>query len=141
MTDVPVLERIAVLVCPPELSELGLADALLHEVGLQLGALPLSARRLTGPALWLFDQTARLRPASRGRRFTRLDDARADAYLRGVLYGRWGPVAGLVRLVKSVVVMCYYDLPEVRAALGYDPDGYVAEVSARRIALYGKEVP
>jgi hypothetical protein len=140
MTVVQVVERIAVLVCPPELSELGLSGALLREVGLQLAALPPSARRALGLAMWYLDQAARLRPSSRGKRFTRLDDVRADAYLRTVLYGRWGPVAGLVRLVKSVVVMCYYDLPEVRAALGYDPDRYVAEVAARRIALYGKEI-
>jgi hypothetical protein len=131
---VRVTERIADLTCAPEP---GVRTALLRDVALHLGCLPVAARRATGPGLWLFDQAARLR---HGRRFTRLDDARADAYLRRVLYGRAGPVATVVRLVKSVVVLCYYELPSVKQALGYRPDAYVAEVSARRIALYGNEI-
>jgi hypothetical protein len=95
---------------------------------------------VVGPTLRLFDQAARLYPSSRGRPFTRLDDARADGYLRRVLYGRGGPVAAVLRLVKSVVVLCYYELPEVKARLGYDPDAYVAEVAARRLARYGAEI-
>jgi hypothetical protein len=130
-----VLERLAVLVCPPELDALGLRTALLREVRLQLGCLPAVARRAVGPALWAFEIGALART---GRRFTRLDVARADAYLRSVLYGRSGGT--VLRLVKSVVVLCYYDLPEVRSALGYHPNDYVAEVKARRIALYGKEI-
>jgi hypothetical protein len=102
-----------------------------------LACLPAPARRLVGPGLGLFDQCARF---SGGRRFTRLADARADAYLRHVLYRRSGPVANLVRLAKSVVVLCYYELPEVKAALGYDPDTYIAEVAARRLARYGAEI-
>ncbi len=111
-----------------------------------LGCLPSAVRRVAGPALWLFDQGARLRPASRGRPFVRLDDERADAYLRTVLYGfstatgRSGPVATVIRLVKSLIVLCYYDLPEVKAALGYEPDAYIAEVKARRLALHGAEI-
>jgi len=130
-----VLERLAVLVCPPELDALGLRTTLLREVALQLGCLSPVARRAVSPALWLFEIGALPRT---GRMFTRLDDARADAYLRTVLYGRSG--GSVLRLVTSVVVLCYYDLPEVRAALGYHPDDYVAEVKARRIALYGKEI-
>jgi hypothetical protein len=131
---VPVVERIADLTCTPAPE---VRPALLRDVGLHLACLPVPARRAIPPALWVFDRAARLR---HGRRFTRLDDARADAYLRRVLYARGGPVATLVRLVKSVVVLCYYELPEVRESLGYRPDAYVAQVAARRIALYGNEI-
>ncbi len=128
------------LVCPPELAELGLGTDLLRDVRRHLDCLPPVPRRVIGPTLRLFNQAARLRPAARGRRFTQLDDARADAYLRHVLYERDGPVATVLRLVKGVVVLCYYELPEVRAALGYDPDSYIAGVSARRLARYGAEI-
>jgi hypothetical protein len=93
-------------------------------------------RRGVAPAVRAFDQAARLRPASRGRRFVRLDDAAADAYLRAVMYGSAGPLATAVRLVKSLLVMAYYELPETKAELGYDPAGYVAQVSARRLERY-----
>ena len=141
-----VVERLAVLVCPPQLVEQKLTSSLMRDFTLHLGCLPPAARRTAGPALRLFDQGARLRPTSRGRRFVRLDDERADAYLRSVLYGRStahgssGPMATVVRLVKSLLVLCYYDLPEVKAALGYDPDAYIAEVKARRLALHGPEI-
>ena len=136
----PTLERLVVLVCPPELTELGLTESVIRDLELHLRCLPPAARRLTGPALRLFDQAARLRPTSRGLRFAQLDGAKADAYLREVLYGRRGPVATVVRLIKGLVVMCYFELPEVKAALGYDPDPYVAQVAARRLALHGPSI-
>jgi len=136
----PILERLAVLVCPPELAELGLTPSLIRDFELHVSCLPPVARRLTAPALRFFDQATRLRPASRGHRFVRLDDGRADAYLRHVLYGRSGPVATAIRLVKGLLVLCYYELPEVKAMLGYDPDSYVAEVTARRLARHGPAI-
>jgi hypothetical protein len=135
-----VVERLAVLVCPPRLVEDDLTETLRRDFDRHLRCLPPAARRAASPALYLFDQGARLRPATRGRRFVRLDDERADAYLRDVLYGRSGPVATMIRLVKSLLVFCYYDLPEVKAGLGYEPDAYIAEVSARRLTLHGPEI-
>jgi hypothetical protein len=127
------LERIAELVC----ARTPVPPGLLADVEAQIACLPTVSRRAVGPALRAFDQAARLRY---GRRFTRLDDARADAWLRHVLYHRHGPLATAVRLVKSLVVFCWYELPEVRAAIGYTPDAYVAEVTARRLARYGEQI-
>jgi hypothetical protein len=36
--------------------------------------------------------------------------------------------------------MAYYELPEVKAQLGYDPASYVKEVTARRLARHGAEI-
>jgi hypothetical protein len=85
---VRVIERIVDLVCAPEP---GVRAALLRDVQLHLGCLPPVARRAIGPALRVFDQSALLHPAARGRRFTRLDDARADAYLAGSCTGAAAP--------------------------------------------------
>jgi hypothetical protein len=38
------------------------------------------------------------------------------------------------------VVMCYYELPEVKEQLGYRPDAYIAAVSRRRLDRYGPEI-
>lgn len=133
-----ILRRLAVLVCPPELMERDLTGRLTAEFEAQLAHLPALARHALVPALRLFDQGARLRHG--GRRFVRLDDARADAYLSWVLYHRAGPLSTVVRLVRGLLVMAFYELPEVKAGLGYDPAGYVARVSARRLASYGAEI-
>jgi hypothetical protein len=134
-----VFERFAALACPPDLVELGLMPDLLREFELQLRCLPAGARRLVAPTLRLFNQSARLRPGGRGRSFARLEDARADAYLRAMLDGR-GALPDAVRLVKSLVVMCYYELPPVKQRLGYRPEVYIGEVSARRLARYGAQI-
>jgi hypothetical protein len=135
-----VLERIAELACPPGLREDGLLEPCLREFKLHLKSLWPAARRMTGPGLVLFDQAARLHPANRGHRFTTLDAERADAHLHRVLYGQTGLLPRVVRLTKSLVVMAYYELPEVKRRLGYDPASYVAVVAARRRERYGPEI-
>ena len=72
-------------------------------------------------ALILLDQGARMYPPSRGRRFARLDDRTAEAYIRALL-ARHDAAAEMVQRLKSVVTMCYYDLPEVQREIGYDPE-------------------
>ena len=115
------------------------ADEVLREFGLLLGALPPAARKALAVALALLDQGARLYPPSRGRRFTRLDDRTAAAYVRALL-ARQDPAAELIRRLKSVITMCYYELPEVQREIGYDPAPYIAAVSRRRLESYGRDI-
>ena len=104
-----------------------------------LGSLPSAARKALASSLVLLDQGARLYPPSRGRRFARLDDRVADAYIRALL-ARPGAAAEMVWRLKSVVTMSYYDLPEVQREIGYDPAPYIAAVSRRRLASYGAQI-
>jgi hypothetical protein len=134
-----IFERFAALACPPELVARQLMPALLAEFERTLACLPAGARRAVGPTLILFNQAARFR-GGRGRSFLRMDQRTAEAYLSQVLRRRKGALAGATRLVKGLVVMCYYELPEVKAQLGYRPDEYIAQVSARRLATYGPEI-
>jgi hypothetical protein len=133
-----VFERFAALACPPQLLQRDLMPDLLREFDLQVACLPVAVRRVVPLTLLVFDQAARL--GGRGRRFVRLDDARADAYLTRVLGRRRGALSAGVRLVKGLVVMCYYELPAVKAQLGYRPEEYIAQVSARRLARYGPDI-
>jgi hypothetical protein len=140
--DVPArsaARRFAEVVCPPEIRADGRADRLLGEFGLMLGALPPVPRKALTAALVLVDQGARLYPPSRGRRLARLDDRVAGAYVRALLTRR-DPTAEVVRRLRSVVVMCYYELPEVQREIGYDPAPYIAAVSRRRLESYGPEL-
>lgn len=132
-----IVTRLAGVACPPGGLD-AVRGAVVDDVVSHLSLLPPLGRRGIGPALHLFDQLARVR--ARGRRFVRLDDAAAAAYLGHVLAGRSGPVAVVVRLVKGLLALAYYEQPTIAAGMGYDPAGYIAEVSARRLARYGPEV-
>jgi hypothetical protein len=113
-------------------------DRVLAEFEQMLGALAPAARKGLTAALIALDQGARLYPRSRGRRFTRLDDEAAEAYIRALL--RRGVAAELVQRIKGLVVMCYYELPVVQREIGYDPAPYITAVSRRRLASYGPQI-
>ena len=104
-----------------------------------LGSLPPAARKALAAALVLLDQGARLYPPSRGRRFARLDDRVAGAYIRALL-ARHDVAGEMIRRLKSVVTMCYYELPEVQREIGYEPAPYIAAVSRRRLESYGPQI-
>jgi hypothetical protein len=111
----------------------------LREFGLMLGSLPPAARKALAAALVLLDQGARLYPPSRGRRFARLDDRVAGAYVRALL-ARHDVAGEMIRRLKSVVTMCYYELPEVQREIGYEPAPYIAAVSRRRLESYAPQI-
>ena len=134
-----IVARFAAVVCPPEVRSGQLMDGLLDEFEFLLGGVAAGVRRFIPVAFVLFDQAARLYPRARGRRFARLGDQAADGYLRAAL-ARRGGLATVVQRLKGLVVMCYYELPEVKEQLGYRPGPYIAEVSRRRLASYGAEI-
>ena len=114
-------------------------DRVLAEFELMLGALAPAARKALTTAIVALDHGARLYPRSRGRRFTRLDDQAAEAYIRALL-ARGGVPAQLVQRLRGLVVMCYYELPTVQREIGYDPAPYIAAVSRRRLDSYGPDI-
>ena len=109
------------------------------EFELMLAALAPTARKALTAAIVVLDHGARLYPRARGRRFTRLDDQAAEAYIRALL-ARGGVAAQLVQRLRGLVVMCYYELPPVQREIGYDPAPYIAAVSRRRLDSYGPEI-
>ena len=135
-----IVARFAQVVCPPQLVSGDLTDELLAEFESLLAVIPAAVRRSVLAAFVVFDQGARLYPAARGRRFARLRYADADAYFRAVLARQRGGLGAALQRVKSLVVMCYYELPAVKEQLGYRPEAYIAAVSQRRLASYGAEI-
>jgi hypothetical protein len=113
-------------------------DRVLAEFEQMLGALAPTARKGLTAALMAIDQGARLYPRARGRRFSRLNDQAAEAYIRALL--GWGLVGELLQRIKGLVVMCYYELPAVQREIGYDPAPYIAAVSRRRLESYGPQI-
>jgi hypothetical protein len=132
--------RFAEVVCPPEVRAGNLTGKLLGEFELMLQVLPSAVRWSVRGGLVAFDQGARLYPRARGRRFVHLTDGTAEAYFRAVLARKRGGLGAALQRIKSLVVYCYYDLPEVKDQLGYRPDAYIAAVSQRRLASYGPQI-
>src|ERR1700728_110064 len=80
-----VARRLAEVLCPPGMREQHRTGPVLAELELMLGALAPAARTALIAAVLTLDQGARLYPRARGRRFTRLDDQCAEAYLQALL--------------------------------------------------------
>ena len=131
--------RFAEVVCPPGMRTHHRTDRVLAEFEQVLGALAPAARKGLVVALVALDQGARLYPRSRGRRFTRLDDQAAEAYIRALL-ARHGTAGAMVRRLKGFITMCYYELPEIQLEIGYDPAPYIAAVSRRRLDSYRPQI-
>jgi hypothetical protein len=113
-------------------------ERLADDVERFLGSLPVAARGGLVAALWAFEGAALLVPSSRLRTFSRLRPERAAA-----LYGRWWTSPALhpvAKILKMVVAFSWYELPEVKAAMGYHPERWIAEVSRRRVAQWQEEI-
>lgn len=130
----PTVERFARTVCPPALSERNLLPELMVLLEQHLGVLPPHARLGVLAGFATLDEAARLHPAGRGRRFAHLDDAAADACFRTA--ARLRVSASIVKLIKGLVTFNYYEIPAVKAELGFHPDAYIARVARRRLDSY-----
>ncbi len=133
------MRRFAEVVCPPGMRMHHRTDRVLAEFEAMLGALAPAAAKALTKAIVALDQGARLYPRSRGRRLTQLEDEVAEAYVRALL-ARPGSGGELVRRIRSLVVMCYYELPPVQREIGYRPGPYIEAVSRRRLASYGPAI-
>jgi hypothetical protein len=135
-----IVTRFAEVVCPPQVRAGDVMAGLLAEFESMLEALPSGVRSSVRIGMVAFDQGARLYPRARTRRFARLTDDVADAYFLAVLARSGGGLRSALQRMKGLVVMCYYELPEVKDQLGYRPDAYIAAVSRRRLASYGPQI-
>jgi len=134
-----IIGRFAQVACPPQVRAAGRTDQVIGEFELLLGVTQPGPRRLLLLGFQVVDQRARLYPPARGRRLARLSDQVAADYLGGLLTGS-GAVAGVAKRLKGLIVMSYYDLPEVHAEIGYQPAPYIAAVSKRRLDSYGDQI-
>jgi hypothetical protein len=134
------VERFVEVVCPLATTPgLNAADVV---AGLDnyLAALPVHLRVAIRAGFAGFGAGARLYPAARGRRFADLDGVTADRYFRAVAGAPVPGVRNVAKLLKSLVTFSFYELPEARASVGYDPDPFIAEVNARRAGRYAADI-
>lgn len=91
-------------------------------------------RRLLPIGLWLFEWGPLLFLVAPGR-FSRLTPAAQERYLGTWQHSRWSLRRQLVKGLKVLVLMGYFELPEVRAHLGYDLAPHVSARVKTRAAL------
>ncbi|EWT03388.1 oxidoreductase [Intrasporangium oryzae NRRL B-24470] len=113
-------------VCPPDGLTTELIEATVDNADAYVGALGPTARRALLTVAQGLERATRLRS---GIPFSALDPADAR-----VVLDRWrrGPMRPALRLIRDIIVLAHYEVPEVRAAVGYLPDPFVAAKAAQR---------
>jgi choline dehydrogenase-like flavoprotein len=133
------LERLTDVVCPAEGSRAARRPTL-EKLELYAARLPPSTRRTLAAALVALDHGARLYPPARGRRFSQLPVETAERYFGSLLNGRLGPVSLVANVLRSAIALCHYDVPEVRARVGYQPEPHIAALARRRLERHGEAI-
>lgn len=137
---VRIATRFAEVVCPPDVRTQHLAPSLVEELESYLGALPKHLRTIMLALFVFFDQSARFSSPKRLRRFADLDTHDAETYIRACITGSPGLRRTITAMLKGIVTFNYYELPQVKAQLGYRPESYIEQVSERRMRLHGDDV-
>lgn len=115
-----------------------LVDATVEDVEQLVAALPSVARSVLAVSLRVLE-AASLRPRFGSRRFSRLDPVEASHYI-GWWDTRTLALRRVVLLARDLVVLAFYEQPEVRRRVGYVPDPWIRAVSERRRGQWTQEI-
>ena len=116
------LAALAPSVCPPDVVELGLVDAVVDHAALTWGSFPVHLRAGLVAGIAAFEVARHVTRASHAAAFDALDRAP-------------GPLHALAKGIKALLVMAYYEQPAVQRQLGYDADGWIAESKQKRLKV------
>jgi hypothetical protein len=130
----PALASVVKIACPPDVIRRDLVEPVALAVEHALRVYPAGVRAALVAGLASFEATAVVRY---GRRFSRLDDARAHAWWRAWWASPFAPARQLARSLKMLAAIAYYDCPTVKDALAYHPDAWIADVARRRLETWG----
>ncbi|GAA2167967.1 GMC family oxidoreductase [Humibacillus xanthopallidus] len=121
-------------VCPPDGLTDELIEATVDEADAFVGALNLTSRRALLTLAGVLEHGTRVR---RGLPFSAIDPVVArDVLARS----RRGPLGRGLQLLRDVVVMAYYEQPQVRIRVGYNPDPYIAAKRAERLQSWSSDI-
>jgi BMFP domain-containing protein YqiC len=134
------LRAIAPTACPPQIVEQGLVEETIDGTQAFLRSAPPLIGGALRVGLHLYDMTAALHPAHRGRGASQLDDDQARAWFELWWHSHLLPTREFARRVKSLLAAVYYELDPVRRELEYHPERWIAHVARRRLERYGEEI-
>jgi choline dehydrogenase-like flavoprotein len=115
-------------VCPPEVAELGLVDAVVDHIEGTLGSFPGDLRTLTIAALRALGAASRVMPGGPGERFAAWWTARSR--LRRTA----------ARGIKALFAIAAYEQRPIKDRLGYHPEEWIERTARRRLALFADDI-
>jgi len=130
----PAVAKAAEVACPPDIVALGLVDRVGLMVEHALRAYPTGVRLALVAGIAAFETGA---VARYGRRFSRLGHEEAHDWFKSWWNSPVGLFRQLVRALKMLCALAYYDTEAARAKLEYHPDAWIAQVAQRRLDSYG----
>jgi hypothetical protein len=133
------LEAMALIACPPEIEELGLAEAVVDHMELSMRTLPGMVRTGLVTGITTFETAARVWPGNWGRPFSKLSRDKAHKY-----FVSWRTGTGLqkqfIKGVKGLLCLGYYEMPAVKKQIDFQPEGWIEKVSKRRLKVYREDI-
>ena len=122
---------VPVVMPPGDAERLGVVDDTVDDAERTIAAMPGLLKRALVTGMAVYDIAAALRPRTLGRRASRLpvDAARRhyEGWKRGI-----GVQRELVKGLKGIIGLVYYEQSAVQRAMGYDPHSWIREVSEHR---------
>lgn len=134
------LRSLVPVVCPPEAERLGVVDAVVDHVALSMRAFPRPLRRALVLGLTTYDLSAAAWPRARGRTAGRLPRRRAAAWFALWWHSPLLPQRELVKAVKGLMAIAYYEQAAVQRELGYTPQAWIDRVKTRRLEVHGEAI-
>lgn len=131
-----ILHGLALVVCPPDIEDLGIEEAVVDHAEQTVGALPSIVRQGLVAGLHAYDVGALVR---HGKHSYALDRERAGRY-----FAAWnhGPLAlhELAKGIKGILCLAYYEMPCVQEAMDYRPQAWVEMTRRRRFEAYEQAI-
>lgn len=128
------------ILCPQDVTELGLLDEVVEYFELSMRSLPAYLRAGFVMGLVSFEAGTIALPSSFGRPFSFLPEAKARAYFERWWTSPLGPIRQFAKGLKAFIVMGYWENPVVKQRMEYHPERWIAEVARQRLTSYADEI-
>jgi hypothetical protein len=128
------------IVCPPEVTELGIAMEVVAQTEASLTSFSPPVRAALSVGLLSYDQGARFWRRGRGGRAADLNSDLAAAYFASWWESRLMPRRRLAATIKSLLCMAAYQHPAMRTSIGYTPEAWIEKVRRARLAAHAPAI-
>ncbi len=124
-----VLRSLVPVICPPEAEHL--ADAIVEHMGLTIAASGELLAKGFDAGHYAYDLGA---VARFGRRAHALTGDKAERYYQYWENNTFG------RALNQIMSLACYEQPEMMKLVGYEPEGWIADVTKKRLTVYADDV-
>ncbi|MBI2897800.1 MAG: hypothetical protein HYY06_29850 [Deltaproteobacteria bacterium] len=134
-----ILEQIVRASCPPDVDELRLTDEIVGYIEDALSYAPAFMARALALGLYTLDVLS-LADGPRRVPFSRLGIEDARAYVEGAFHTRNLARSAVIRQVRMLALLGYYESPTSKERLGYAPDAWIEKSKAERLRRHADDL-